>query len=43
MSFTEWHKNQIEKNLNMFRLSTYQGLWISFIKGLIFGAIIMGL
>mgnify|MGYP001160929272 CR=1 FL=1 len=41
MSFIKWHKNQVEKNLNMFGLSTYQGLWISFIKGLIFGAIIM--
>ena len=41
MSFTKWHKNQVEKNLNMFGLSTYQGFWISFIKGLIFGAIIM--
>ena len=25
MSFTKWHKNQVEKNLNMFGLSTYQG------------------
>tara|TARA_B100000989_G_scaffold116181_1_gene85520 strand:- start:508 stop:1002 length:495 start_codon:yes stop_codon:yes gene_type:complete len=41
MSFIKWHKNQLEKNLNMFGLSTYQGFWISFIKGLIFGAIIM--
>ena len=41
MSFTKWHKNQVEKNLKMFGLSTYQGFWISFIKGLIFGAIIM--
>ena len=41
MSFTKWHKNQVEKNLNMFGLSTYHGFWISFIKGLIFGAIIM--
>ncbi len=41
MSFTKWHKKQVEKNLNMFGLSTYQGFWISFIKGLIFGAIIM--
>ena len=41
MSLTKWHKNQVEKNLNMFGLSTYQGFWISFIKGLIFGAIIM--
>ena len=41
MSFIKWHKKQIEKNLNMFGLSNYQGLWVSFIKGLIFGAIIM--
>ena len=41
MSFIKWHKNYVEKILNMFGLSTYQGLWISFIKGLILGAIIM--
>ncbi len=41
MSFLKWHKNQVKKNLNMFGLSNYQGLWVSFIKGLIFGAIIM--
>ena len=41
MSYLKWHKKQVEKNLNMFGLSNYQGLWVSFIKGLIFGAIIM--
>ena len=41
MSFFKWHKNYVEKSLNMFGLSTYQGFWISFIKGLILGAIIM--
>ena len=41
MSFIEWHKKQIKKNLNMFRLSNYQALWVSFVKGVIFGAIIM--
>ena len=41
MTFIKWHKKQVEKNLNMFKLSNYQALWISFIKGLIFGAIIM--
>ena len=41
MSFINWHKNYVKKSLNMFGLSTYQGFWISFIKGLIFGAIIM--
>ena len=41
MSFINWHKNYVKKSLNMFGLSNYQGFWISFIKGLIFGAIIM--
>ena len=41
MSFIKWHKNYAKKSLNMFGLSTYQGFWISFIKGLILGAIIM--
>ena len=41
MSFIKWHKKQVEKNLNMFGLSNYQGLWFSFSKVLIFGAIIM--
>ena len=41
MSFTRWHKKQVEKSLNMFGLSNYQGFWISFLKGLIFGAVIM--
>ncbi len=27
MSFIKWHKNQVEKNLNMLGLSNYQGLW----------------
>ena len=41
MSFINWHKNYVKKSLNMFGLSNYQGFWISFIKGLILGAIIM--
>ena len=41
MSFINWHKNYVKKSLNIFGLSNYQGLWISFIKGLIFGAVIM--
>ena len=39
MSFINWHENYVKKSLNMFGLSNYQGFWISFIKGLIFGAI----
>ena len=41
MSFINWHKNYVKKSLNMLGLSNYQGFWISFIKGLIFGAVIM--
>tara|TARA_B100000524_G_scaffold339860_1_gene232474 strand:- start:118 stop:579 length:462 start_codon:yes stop_codon:yes gene_type:complete len=41
MSFIEWHKKYTEKSFKLFRLTNYQGLWVSFIKGLIFGAIIM--
>ena len=41
MDFIKWHKKQVKKNLNLFGLSNYQGLWVSFIKGLIFGAIIV--
>ena len=41
MSIFKCHKKYINKSLSMFGLSYYQGFWISFIKGLIFGAIIM--
>tara|TARA_B100001564_G_scaffold162547_1_gene136647 strand:+ start:851 stop:1339 length:489 start_codon:yes stop_codon:yes gene_type:complete len=41
MSFIEWHKKHVKSVLNIFGLSNYQGMWISFIKGLIFGALIM--
>ena len=41
MNFIKWHKKQVKNNLNMFGLSNYQGLWVSFIKGVIFGAIIV--
>ena len=41
MSFIEWHKKYVKLSLNFFGLSNYQGMWISFIKGLIFGACIM--
>ncbi len=41
MSIIKWHKKQIERNLNYFGFSEYQGFWISFIKGLLFGILIM--
>ena len=43
MSFIEWHKKYVKSVLNIFGFSNYQGMWISFIKGLIFGACIMWL
>lgn len=43
MSFIKWHKKQIERNLNYFGFSEYQGFWISFTKGLLFGIFIMWL
>jgi|TARA_A100001388_G_C28608162_1_gene421495 copper chaperone CopZ len=41
MSIIKWHKKQIEKNLNYFGFSEYQGFWFSFVKGLLFGILIM--
>ena len=41
MSFIEWHKKYIKSSLHIFGLSDYQGMWISFFKGIIFGACIM--
>ena len=32
MSFIEWHKKYVKSILNIFGLSNYQGMWISFIK-----------
>ena len=43
MGIIKWHKKQIEKNLNYFGFTEYQGLWISFFKGLFFGILIMWL
>ena len=43
MSFIEWHKKYVKSVLKIFGFSNYQGMWISFIKGLIFGACIMWL
>ena len=41
MSYLDWHKKYVKSILNVFGLSNYQGMWISFFKGLIFGACIM--
>jgi hypothetical protein len=36
-----WHKNQVERTLESWRLSNYQAFWISFVKGLIIGGLIV--
>jgi hypothetical protein len=37
----EWHKKYVEKVLKLWGISNYQGMWISFIKGLIIGGLIV--
>lgn len=36
----QWHKKSVDKLLRFFGFSNYQGMWISFIKGLIVGGLI---
>ena len=37
----EWHKKCVDKVLKLCGMSNYQGMWISFIKGLIIGGLIV--
>jgi len=37
----EWHKKYVDKTLRFFGMSNYQGMWVSFIKGLIIGGLII--
>jgi hypothetical protein len=37
----EWHKKYVEITLKSWGLSTYQGYWISFLKGIIIGGAIV--
>ncbi|SUZ52241.1 uncharacterized protein METZ01_LOCUS5095 [marine metagenome] len=37
----EWHKKYVDKVLKLWGMSNYQGMWISFIKGLIIGGLIV--
>tara|TARA_B100001063_G_scaffold44777_1_gene38515 strand:- start:5769 stop:5975 length:207 start_codon:yes stop_codon:yes gene_type:complete len=37
----EWHKKYVEKTLKSFGMSNYKGMWVSFIKGLIIGGLII--
>ncbi|MDA8641062.1 hypothetical protein N9L37_01700 [Flavobacteriaceae bacterium] len=36
-----WHKKQVERALKSWGFSNYQAYWISFIKGLIIGGLIV--
>jgi len=36
-----WHKKFMDKTLKSFGISNYSALWISFIKGLIIGGVIV--
>jgi len=38
--FFSWHKKILNKTLNFLKISNYVALWISFVKGLFFGAIL---
>lgn len=37
----EWHKKYVDKVLKLWGMSNYQGYWISFVKGLIIGGLIV--
>jgi|TARA_B100000768_G_scaffold69069_1_gene66478 hypothetical protein len=36
----QWHKRYVEKVLKIWGISFYQAMWISFVKGLLFGGLI---
>lgn len=38
--FTQWHKDRIECAASHFGISQYQLLWISAIKGIVFGYLV---
>lgn len=41
MNLINWHKNLAEKMINNLGISTYFAMWLSFIKGVGFGILIM--
>jgi hypothetical protein len=40
ITFFTWHKKLVYKLLKKWKMSRYTAMWISFIKGLLFGAIL---
>ena len=41
--FIRWHKLTIGKAQNLLRINDYETLWLSWLKGLIMGIILMSL
>ena len=41
--FIRWHKLTIGKMQNLLRINDYETLWLSWLKGLVMGIIIMSL
>tara|TARA_B100001175_G_scaffold250807_1_gene218017 strand:- start:235 stop:372 length:138 start_codon:yes stop_codon:yes gene_type:complete len=37
----DWHKRLVEKTLKAWGISNYQAMWISFLKGLIIGGLLV--
>ena len=37
----KWHKKHVDKTLKSFGMSNYQGMCVSFIKGLITGGLVI--
>jgi len=40
-TFLRWHENFTEKKRKFYKLSHYQAYWVSWIKGLLTGAIVL--
>ena len=36
-----WHKKKVEKYMNKFGFSSYQMMWISLLKGIVIGGLIV--
>ena len=41
MIFFTWHKKLVKKKLEYWNMSSYTAMWVSFLKGLIIGALII--
>ena len=41
MSIIKWHKNQVNSICKRLGISAYGALWVSFLKGLIIGSLLI--